>query len=104
MKTHVPLDPITARQLASSAATRARALDELARSDRFHWSWVHVALTLAGGLWGWVMATFVASGPMLVGIAAGAAFVVAAGTYRETSRMKRRLDAVVVLLAAQPKA
>jgi len=98
MKTHVPLDPFTAQQLAASAIARARALDELKRHDRFEISWRLIGLVLAGGLWGWGISLVAVNGPLLVGIAAGAAFFTSLGAYQAATRSKRRLDAAVVLL------
>lgn len=104
MKINIPLDPVTARKLASSAIERARARDVLSSNDRVLFSWRYVALGLAGGLWGWLIAEFVASAAPLIGIVAGSAFFVALGAYSETLRMNRRLEAVVTLvLTAQDK-
>ena len=92
---------IDGERIAKAVAVRSQALNELLNEKRSAFSWKYVGLIVPGGFWGWFTSTQTTSGPVLVGIAAGSAFFLAAAAFIECTKLRRRLEAVIALMNSQ---
>lgn len=87
--------------IAKAVVARSKALDTLFNEKQGVFSWQYVGLTVLGGAWGWVVFLAGQKATLLVSIAAGSGFFLAAAAFLECVRLKRRLDAVLVLVRHQ---
>lgn len=98
MNTSTQLD---GEKIAKAVAARSQALDTLLNEKRATFSWQYLGLALLGAVWGWAVSKAGADGNVLIAGAAGAGFCIAAGAFRECIKLRRRLDAVLVILKCQ---
>jgi len=92
---------IDGEKIAKAVVARSQALDTLLNERRVVFSWQYLGLILLGGVWGWLVSKVGADGNMLVAVAAGAGFSLAAAAFRECIKLRRRQDAMVVILRGQ---
>ncbi len=88
-------------KIAKAVAARSQALDTLLNEKRAAFSWQYLGLALLGAVWGWAVSQAGADGHVLVAGAAGAGFFIAAAALRECIKLRRRLDAMLVILKGQ---
>ncbi len=89
---------IAGDQLAKSVARRSEALETLNTESR-KWNVWHLCLTIAVGVGiSWFGGHAGANGVFVVYAATGAGFLLAANAYFECIRLRKRLDAAIVLL------
>jgi hypothetical protein len=86
-------------EILRRAEVRARALEILAQRRSATRSWQLCLLVAAGAGWGWFIIQH--SAPWLVGIAAGVGLMGSAVAIRENVDLRKRVDAIVDLLAEQ---
>jgi hypothetical protein len=86
-------------EILRRAEVRARALEILAQRRSATRSWQLCLLIAAGAGWGWFITQH--SAPWLVGIAAGVGLMGSAVAIRENVDLRKRVDAIVDLLAEQ---
>ena len=86
-------------EILRRSEVRARALEILAQRRSANRSWQFYLLIAAGAGWGWYTAQY--SAPWLVGIVAGVGLMGAAVAIRENVDLRKRVDAIVDLLAEQ---
>ena len=91
-------DPVTLEQNARASELRRKALRDLQSSKSPALSFTYLGLVLLGGFWGWFISTKITESLPLLGMAAGAAFFLAAAAFRECVIIRRRLEAAVALL------
>ena len=90
-------------RLAKEVANRANALEVLRQRQNPFAAWQYVVLLVVGGLWGYFTSQARSVGAELVGAAAGAGIFLAAAGFRECLSLRRRLNAVLVLVLAHEK-
>ena len=89
---------ITGERLAKSVATRADVLDVLdAKQPRLSFLNACAAVLVGGGIT-WLGGQVGSSTAFIIGVPAGAGFLLAANSYFECIRLRKRLDAAVILL------
>lgn len=89
---------ISAERLAKSVASRADALEIMdARQPKLSFLNACAAVLFGAGI-SWLAAHTGPGTPFIVGVPAGAGFLLAANSYFECIRLRKRLDAAVVLI------
>ena len=91
---------IIGEHLAKSVAARAAALDVInARTPALSW-WHLVLLLIVGAAIGWLGAHAGSNSVFIIGVAAEVGFLIAVTAFAECIRLRRRLDAALLLLHA----
>ena len=93
---------IAGERIVKQVADEVQAREVLAQRYRPMTSWHYAVALVAGALWGVLVASQLGpNGPILIGAAAGVGLFVGAASYRQGMQMRRRLDAIQVLLQVQ---
>ena len=89
---------IVGERLAKEVEAKARAVEVVSQREHSFTSWQSVGWLVLGGAWGFLISKSGYVGTELIGATTGAAFFLAAGAFKECIALRRRLEAVIVLL------
>ena len=86
-------------RIAKDVAARSQALEVLSRRPKFAAQWSYWLNTVFGSSLGGYLASYGGShGQLLLGAVSGAAFFLSLTVFQDCIRLRRRLDAAIVLL------
>jgi|GEM_PF-2264662 len=92
---------IDGEKIAKAVVARSQALHTLLNEKRTVFSWQYLGLILLGGFWGWLVLKTGAYSSVFVAVAAGVGFVLACAAFIECVKLRRRLEALIVLVSGQ---
>ena len=88
-------------RIAKDVASQSAALHRLGEPQRPLNQWIYALFIGLGAAWGWLASSNTgAHAQLLVGITSGVAFFLAICAFQECIRLRRRLEAILVLFKA----
>jgi len=92
---------IDGEKIAKAVVARSQALDTLLNVKSAAFFWHYLGLALMGGASGWLISKAGAEGNFAIAVAAGMGSFLASAAFIECIKLRRRLDAILVILKGQ---
>ncbi|NOS97402.1 MAG: hypothetical protein HOP25_02895 [Methylotenera sp.] len=89
--------PIDSERIFNDVIAQTSALKVIKNCPKRFSNWDYGLWTLIGFAWGWFVSSS-EEAPLILSVASGIAFFLSVAVFRECLRLRRRLDAAIVLL------